>query len=147
MVNFYLATKTLHLLAVISWMAGMLYLPRLFVYHSLPSLTPSQDEIFQTMERRLYYFIAYPAMILTLATGTILVLLPNSPFYSGDNWIYLKIVCVMILFGYHLWLNRFRLGFLTKTIGYSTRFFRILNEVPTVILIAILILVVFKPRF
>ncbi|MDI9407902.1 MAG: protoporphyrinogen oxidase HemJ [Candidatus Pacebacteria bacterium] len=145
MVNFYLSIKTLHLLAVISWMAGLLYLPRLFVYHSDADLTPSQDMVFQTMERRLYLFIATPAMVLSLLSGGILLSLPNSPLLNGENWILIKLVFVLLLLLYHLRLNHYRHGFIAHRNPHSPRFFRILNEAPTVLLLLILILVVFKP--
>ena len=146
MVNLYLTAKTLHLLSVISWMAGILYLPRLFVYHSATDLTPSQDQVFQTMERRLYYYIATPAMILSLISGLILLLLPNSPLVNGEHWIFYKLVLIAGMVYYHTLLNQFRLRFLLHENRHTSRFFRILNEVPTVILLLILVLVVFKPR-
>ncbi|MDI9409059.1 MAG: protoporphyrinogen oxidase HemJ [Candidatus Pacebacteria bacterium] len=145
MVNFYLSIKTLHLLAVISWMAGLLYLPRLFVYHSDSQVTPSQHLVFKTMERRLYYFIASPAMVVTLLSGAILLMLPNSPLLNGDYWIVVKLVFVSVLVIYHLILNRYRQALAEQKNRHSPKYFRILNEVPTVLLLFILVLVVFKP--
>ena len=145
MVNLLLATKSLHLVAIISWMAGLLYLPRLFVYHSSENLLKEQSEVFKIMELRLFKYIMTPSMILALGTGTVLLILPSSPIFSGENWIYVKLFFVLLMVIHHFfqwsWLKSFALG----ENRHGQKFYRLQNEVPTVIMILIIIFVVFKP--
>ena len=141
--NTYLLFKSLHLIAVISWMAGLLYLPRIFVYHS-----ENNNEIilnvFKTMEKRLFYYIMTPAMILSWAFG--LVLVHEIGFDQLANlWLQLKFILVALLTIYHFYLgsmlNKFKLDQNTKT----AKFYRYINEIPTLLLIFIVFIVVFKP--
>ena len=141
--NLYLLFKALHLVAVISWMAGLLYLPRIFVYHS-EATHDSQKSIFKIMERKLYNYIMMPAMLLSWLFGLLLI------YSLGFNvflevWMQIKIVSVIILTYYHFllgkYLNELSIGNSTKT----SKFFRIINEIPTIILIVVVFVVVFKP--
>ena len=142
--NSYLLFKSLHLIAVISWMAGLLYLPRIFVYHVENLKNQNTSSVFKTMERKLYFYIMTPAMILTWIFGLILVSSLSLAVLSAF-WIKLKLLFVILLTLYHFYLfkllNDFRLDQNTK----SSKFFRIINEVPTILLILIVFIVVFKP--
>jgi protoporphyrinogen IX oxidase len=141
--NFYLLFKSLHLIAVISWMAGLLYLPRIFVYHSEAS-HDSQKQVFKTMERKLYNYIMMPAMLLSWLFGVLLIY--NLEFYIfKELWMQIKIVSVLILTHYHFILGRYLQDFATDSNRKSSRFYRIINEVPTIILIVVVFVVVFKP--
>ena len=145
--NTYLLFKSIHLIAVISWMAGLLYLPRIFVYHSeaVPN-NKSEDLIstFKIMERRLFIYIMNPAMIVSWIFGILLI-----HTICMDNfsllWLQLKLAFVIILTVYHFFLFQCLKKFNTNTNSYSSRFYRIINEIPTVLLIAIIFTVVFKP--
>ena len=141
--NTYLLFKSLHLIAVISWMAGLLYLPRLFVYHS-ENDHEAITTVFKTMERKLYYFIMTPAMILSWLFG--LLLITEVGFDQLANlWLQLKLVLVLILTSYHyylgLLLNKFKFNQNKK----SSKFYRYMNEIPTLLLILIVFIVIFKP--
>ena len=132
--------KTIHIISVISWMAGLLYLPRIFVYHADPSITKDTSSTFKIMEKKLFNYIMTPAAMLTWITGISMI------YYLGSqNWLILKIIFVLALTVFHLycgkWLNLFALD---KNIN-SDKFFRIRNEFPTIIMIIIIITVVFKP--
>ena len=141
--NFYLLFKSLHLIAVISWMAGLLYLPRIFVYHSEAS-HDSQKQVFKTMERKLYNYIMMPAMLLSWLFGILLIY--NLGFNIFEElWMQIKIVSVLILTHYHFILGRYLQDFATDSNRKSSRFYRIINEVPTIILIVVVFVVVFKP--
>ena len=141
--NFYLLFKSLHLIAVISWMAGLLYLPRIFVYHSEVS-HDSQKQVFKTMERKLYNYIMMPALLLSWFFGVLLIY--NLEFYIfKELWMQIKIVSVLILTHYHFILGRYLQDFATDSNRKSSRFYRIINEVPTIILIVVVFVVVFKP--
>ena len=141
--NFYLLFKSLHLIAVISWMAGLLYLPRIFVYHSEAS-HDSQKQVFKTMERKLYNYIMMPAMLLSWLFGILLIY--NLGFNIFEElWMQIKIVSVLILTHYHFMLGRYLQDFAIDNNRKSSRFFRIINEVPTIILIVVVFVVVFKP--
>ncbi len=138
----YLWIKAFHIIAVISWMAGMLYLPRLFVYHAGAKVGSEQAETFKVMERRLLKFIMTPAMIVTWLLGIVLVLQGQ---FLGATWFHIKIALVLVmtvnhgLFGH--WVHEFDLDRNTR----SPKFYRIANEIPTVTLIVIVILVTVKP--
>ena len=142
--NSYLLFKSLHLIAVISWMAGLLYLPRIFVYHVENLKDKNTSVIFKTMERKLYFYIMTPAMILTWFFGLILISSLGFEVLS-TLWIKLKLFLVVLLTLYHFCLfilfKDFKLDQNTK----SSKFFRIINEVPTILLILIVFIVVFKP--
>ena len=141
--NTYLLFKSLHLIAVISWMAGLLYLPRIFVYHS-ENNNEIITNVFKTMEKKLFFYIMTPAMILSWLFG--LVLIHEIGFNElGSLWLQLKLIFVIILTLYH-----FYLGFLLKKFNLdqnlrSSKFYRYLNEVPTLLLILIVFVVIFKP--
>jgi len=141
--NFYLLFKSLHLIAVISWMAGLLYLPRIFVYHSEASYEP-QKQVFKTMERKLYNYIMMPAMLLSWLFGVLLIYSLGFNIFQ-ELWMQIKIVSVLILTHYHFILGRYLQDFATDNNRKSSRFFRIINEVPTIILIVVVFVVVFKP--
>ena len=141
--NFYLLFKSLHLIAVISWMAGLLYLPRIFVYHSEAS-HDSQKQVFKTMERKLYNYIMMPAMLLSWLFGVLLIYSLGFNIFQ-ELWMQIKIVSVLILTHYHFILGRYLQDFATDNNRKSSRFFRIINEVPTIILIVVVFVVVFKP--
>lgn len=138
----YLWLKALHIIAVISWMAGLLYLPRLFVYHASSKPSSEQSETFKVMEHRLLKFIMMPAMVLTWIIGVVLVLLGQ---WVTAPWFQAKFVLVLamtILDGYlRLWAADFRFDRNRRT----PKFYRIVNEIPTVLMIAIVVLVVVKP--
>jgi len=141
--NFYLLFKSLHLIAVISWMAGLLYLPRIFVYHSEAS-HESQKQVFKTMERKLYNYIMMPAMLLSWLFGVLLIYSLGFDIFK-ELWMQIKIVSVLILTHYHFMLGRYLQDLATDNNSKSSRFFRIINEVPTIILIVVVFVVVFKP--
>ena len=141
--NFYLLFKSLHLIAVISWMAGLLYLPRIFVYHSEAS-HDSQKQVFKTMERKLYNYIMMPAMLLSWLFGILLIYSLGFNIFK-ELWMQIKIVSVLILTHYHFILGRYLQDFATDNNHKSSRFYRIINEVPTIILIVVVFVVVFKP--
>tara|TARA_B100001741_G_scaffold106316_1_gene87638 strand:- start:123 stop:557 length:435 start_codon:yes stop_codon:yes gene_type:complete len=142
--NIYLTFKALHLIAVISWMAGLLYLPRIFVYH-----TENQDEkqinkVFKIMEFKLYNYIMMPAMILSWIFG--LILIGSIGFEQlRSTWLIIKLILVVVLTIYHFFLGNCLNKFKNDENKYSSRFFRIFNEIPTILLILIVFIVVFKP--
>ena len=141
--NFYLLFKSLHIIAVISWMAGLLYLPRIFVYHA-DAKDDSQKAIFTVMEKRLYNFIMMPAMGLSWLFGIILIhSLGHSVFL--ELWMQIKIVAVLLLTHYHFYLRKYLRLLSTGENSKSSKFFKIINEIPTVLLIVIVFVVVFKP--
>ena len=141
--NYYLLFKSLHLIAVISWMAGLLYLPRIFVYHS-EAKHASQKEVFKIMERRLYNYIMMPAMLISWLFG--ILLLHNLGFsVLFELWMVIKVILVTILTYYHLTLGKYLNDFSIDNNQKSSKFFRIYNEIPTIILIVVIFVVVFKP--
>ena len=142
--NFYLLFKSLHLISVISWMAGLLYLPRIFVYHAENSSEKKTSEIFKTMERKLFFYIMTPSMILSWIFGVILI--HSIGFQQiGQTWMILKIIFVVILTLYHLYLGRILAQFKIDQNSHSHKFYRFINEIPTLLLILIVFVVVFKP--
>ena len=141
--NSYLLFNSLHLIAVISWMAGLLYLPRIFVYHSENS-NEIITTVFKTMERKLFFYIMTPAMTLSWIFG--LVLIHEIGFDQlGSLWLQLKLILVVILTAYHFYLglllNQFKVDQNKKT----SKFYRYINEIPTLMLILIVFIVIFKP--
>ena len=142
--NFYLLFKSLHLISVISWMAGLLYLPRIFVYHAENSSEKKTSEIFKTMERKLFFYIMTPAMILSWIFGVILI--HSIGFQQiGQTWMILKLIFVTILTLYHFYLGRILAQFKIDQNVHSHKFYRFINEIPTLLLILIVFVVVFKP--
>ena len=134
--------KALHVIAVISWMAGMLYLPRLFVYHCEAEIGSRQSETFKVMERRLLRAIINPAMIVTWLAGIYLAWAGNW-YLSG--WFHAKLLLVLVLSGVHGFFSRCVRAFAADQNPHSQKFYRIINEVPTVLMIAIVVLVIVKP--
>ena len=142
--NIYLTLKALHLIAVISWMAGLLYLPRIFVYHAENKDSLETCEIFKVMERRLYNYIMMPAMMLSWIFG--LLLIGSIGFDQMTNkWLQIKLFLVIVLTAYHFFLGVCLKKFSLDLNTYPSRFYRIFNEVPTILLILIVFIVVFKP--
>ena len=141
--NLYLLFKSLHLIAVISWMAGLLYLPRIFVYHSEAS-HESQKDVFKTMERKLYNYIMMPAMMLSWLFGILLIHSLGFTIFT-ELWMQVKTVLVVILTYYHFLLGKYLNDFAIGSNKKTSKFFRIMNEVPTIILIVVVFVVVFKP--
>ena len=141
--NLYLTLKALHLIAVISWMAGLLYLPRIFVYHS-EAKSQEVKETFKIMERRLFLYIMNPAMILSWLFGFLLIHSIGLQSLK-EFWLITKILLVISLTFYHFFLFRCLSKFSVNENEHTPRFFRIINEVPTVLLIAIIFIVVLKP--
>ena len=141
--NYYLLFKSIHLIAVISWMAGLLYLPRIFVYHS-EAKHDSQKEVFKIMERRLYNFIMMPAMIFSWIFGVLLIHSLGFEVFL-ELWMQIKIISVLILSHYHFYLGKQLRLFAINNNKNSSKFFRIINEIPTILLIVTVIVVVFKP--
>ena len=139
--------KAFHIIAVIAWMAGMLYLPRLFVYHCAAEIGSVQSETFKVMERRLLRAIINPAMIATWVLGLWLAWLgPDSRYgWFASGWLWAKIVLVLALSAVHGLLARWRKDFAQDRNRHSQKFYRIINEVPTVLMILIVLLVVLKP--
>jgi len=139
--------KALHVIAVISWMAGMLYLPRLFVYHCEAEKGSKQSETFKVMERRLLRAIINPAMIATWALGLWLAWLgPDSRYgWFDSGWLQAKIVLVLLLSAVHGLFARWVKAFAADQNQHSQKFYRIINEVPTILMIGIVILAVLKP--
>ena len=142
--NYYLLFKSLHLIAAISWMAGLLYLPRIFVYHVENSKKKDATEIFEVMEKRLYFYIMRPAMILSWIFGIILIYINGIDLFS-QLWVHIKLGLVVILTIYHEYLGTCLKSLKLKTNTKTSKFFRIINEVPTIILIFIIFIVIFKP--
>jgi putative membrane protein len=132
--------KALHIVFVVSWFAGLFYLPRLYVYHAQSEDSTSRER-FKVMERKLYRGIMTPAMVVTVATGLWIWLAYG---FMGD-WLYAKVALVAVLVGYHFWLNTLRLAFARDENRHTHVFYRWINEIPTVLLFAIVILVVMKP--
>ena len=141
--NMYLLYKSLHLISVISWMAGLLYLPRIFVYHA-DAHEMSQREVFKIMEKRLYNFIMMPAMILSWLFGILLIHSLGFSIFS-ELWMQIKGVAILILTHYHFYLGKHLRTFAADDNYKSSKFFRIINEIPTILLIVIVFVVVFKP--
>lgn len=138
--------KTLHLISVISWMAGLLYLPRLFVYHAGPRGASSEtSETFKIMERRLLKAIMTPAMISTWVFGILLMLTPGIIFPGLPWWFVLKFLCVILMSGFHGWLSKCRKAFAQDQNTYTERQFRFANEIPTVLMIVIVVMVIVRP--
>ena len=142
--DYYLFFKSLHLIAVISWMAGLLYLPRIFVYHVENSEKKEITEIFEVMEKRLYFYIMRPAMILSWFFGIILIYI-NGLDILVHLWMHIKLGLVVFLTIYHEYLGICLKSLKLNTNTKTSKFFRIINEVPTIILIFIIFIVIFKP--
>ncbi len=142
--NLYLLFKSLHLISVISWMAGLLYLPRIFVYHAENNSEVKISEVFKVMEKKLYFYIMTPAMILSWVFG--LLLIHSIGFQQlGQTWMILKIIFVVVLTIYHFYLGKVLSQFKLDQNNRSNKFYRYINEIPTILLIFIVFVVIFKP--
>ena len=142
--NLYLIIKSLHLIAVVSWMAGLLYLPRIFVYHVENFEKIETIEIFEVMEKRLYNYIMKPAMIFSWIFGIVMIYL-NGLDVLLNLWMQIKLVLVIVLSAYHDYLGRCLLHLKNKTNTKTARFYRYINEIPTVLLTFIVFIVIIKP--
>ena len=142
--NTYLLFKSLHLISVISWMAGLLYLPRIFVYHSQNNTQQIISEVFKVMEKKLFFYIMTPAMILSWVFG--LILIHEIGFDKlGQTWMILKLIFVTLLTLYHFYLGRILRQFKEDLNTHTHKFYRLINEIPTLLLILIIFVVIFKP--
>ena len=140
--NTYLIFKTIHIISVITWMAALFYLPRLFVYHSTKEAGSDSSETSKVMESKLLKIIANPSLVLVWISGLALL------SYKGlEIWLVLKMFLVMGMTLFHFYLNFLRKGFENDANMKSEKFFRVINELPTILLLIIVILVVFQPRF
>ena len=142
--NSYLLFKSLHLIAVVSWMAGLLYLPRIFVYHVENKEKKEATDIFEVMEKKLFNYIMRPAMIFTWIFGLVLIYLNGIEIFF-QLWMQIKIVLVILLSIYNDYLGKCLVSLKNNSNIRSSKFFRIINEVPTIMLIFIVFLVIFKP--
>jgi len=142
--NYYLLFKSLHLISVISWMAGLLYLPRIFVYHAENNDDRKISDVFKVMEKKLYLYIMTPAMILSWLFGLLLI---HSVGFQllGQTWMILKIIFVIFLSLYHFYLGQTLNKFKIDQNTHSHKFYRLINEIPTILLILIVFVVIFKP--
>ena len=141
---FYLYVKSFHLIFIIAWMVSLLYLPRLFVYHANVSKTSTSYNLLLLMEKRLIKIIAVPAMILTFLFGSILLKIQNELFY--ENYFIIKLLSVLVLVIYQVYLIYVYLAFKRKLNKRSANFYKLINEVPTIFMIIIILLVVLKPN-
>ena len=141
----YLYIKAFHLISVMSWMAGMLYLPRLFVYHANVKNSQGTNNNFSIMEKRLLRYIMNPAMILTWLFGLVLISHPLSTVDQTSLWFIIKLVLVLIMSGIHGYFSYCRKKLAQDNSLFSPRYFKYLNEVPTILMIAIVIMVVVRP--
>ena len=142
--NTYLLFKSLHLIAVISWMAGLLYLPRIFVYHTENNSEEKVSEIFKVMEKKLYFYIMTPAMTLSWLFGILLI--HSIGFQQlSQTWMLFKLLFVIILTFYHFYLGKLLSQFRINNNKHSHKFYRYINEIPTILLILIIFVVIFKP--
>lgn len=140
----YLWLKAFHVIAVTAWMAGLFYLPRLMVYHRRTAIGGESSEIFKVMERRLLKAIMLPAMALSWILGLSLIWVTDA-FSSPGLWLWVKLAAVVVMTGFHFWLARFVKDFAEDERPRDERFFRMINEIPTVLLIVIVIMAVVKP--
>ena len=141
---YYLYIKSFHLIFLIAWMVSLLYLPRLFVYHSGVSIKSSSYKLLLLMEGRLIKIIAIPAMVLTFLFGTLLLNVQNDLLY--ENYFIIKLLSVFLLFIYQIYLIVVFLTFKKKINNKSSKFYKLINEIPTIFMIIIILLVVLKPN-
>lgn len=140
--DIYLWIKSLHVVAVISWMAGLLYLPRLFVYHVENASSQDLNKLFPIMEYRLYRYIMNPAMIVSWASGLFLAIYS---YFFYETWFLMKFTLVIAMTGTHFYLGALGRAFKANQNTHNSRFYRILNEAPTLLMLAIVALVIVKP--
>ena len=140
--NIFLIFKTIHIISVITWMAALFYLPRLFVYHSTKEVGSDSSETFKVMESKLLKIIGNPSLVFVWISGIVLL------GYKGPEiWLVLKMFLVMGMTLFHIYLNFLRMRFENDVNEKSEKFFRVINELPTILLLIIVVLVVFQPRF
>lgn len=144
MSSMYIYLKAIHLIAAFAWMAGLFYLPRLYVYHAEAGPNTPEAETFKVMERRLLQVIMNPAMIVTVALGLWLAFGAGA-FTLKAGWLHVKIALVVLLLAVHYLLAKWRKDFAAGRAPHSSRFFRVVNEAPTVLLIGIVIMAVVRP--
>jgi putative membrane protein len=137
-----LVIKALHIISMVAWFAGLFYLPRLFVYHC-ESKDPISNERFKIMEKRLYFAITWPAAIVTTILGHLLIM-SNPDYYLHAGWMHVKLILVGLLWLYHLGCGHFRLMFAMDANTKSSKFYRVYNEIPTLLLVGIVFAVVLK---
>ncbi len=142
--EYYLWLKALHIIFVISWMAGLLYLPRLYVYHTQVTPGSEADETFKVMERRLLRIIMNPAMIIAFISGILLIIATGAGAPGTGYWMHIKLVLVLGMGAVHGMLSSYRKAFERGENQKSEKFYRLLNEVPTLLMVAIVLLVVIK---
>lgn len=142
MIEFQLWIKALHMFAIVAWMAGLFYLPRLFVYHVGVEPKSEAAQLFSVMEYRLYHIIMIPSMLLSLASGVFLAMIQG---VWSSGWFHLKLTCVVFLVAFQHMLSFWRKQLATGTCKRTAPFFRLINEVPTLILIVVIISVIVKP--
>lgn len=140
--DYFLEVKAFHIVSIIAWMAGLFYFPRLLVYHRQNLHNPEITAVFKVMEERLYKIIMVPAMIFSLISG---VILANVTLAWSSKWMHLKLLAVISLLIFHFMLNHWRQSLATNNCHHSEKFFRIINEIPTVLLIIIVVSVILKP--
>lgn len=141
---YYLWIKAFHMVSIVAWMAGIFYMPRLLVYHTQAQSKGEASSFFEIMEKRLYKIIMVPAMHLSLVLGIILAIIPDVINWSS-GWLHVKLLCVLALIFFQYQLNRWRQELAQGSCTKSTRFFRVINEIPTLLLIIICICVIVKP--
>lgn len=140
-----LYVKAFHVMAVIAWMAGLFYLPRLYVYHTGAEPGSKQSETFKVMEDKLLRVIMTPAMIMSWILGLTLIFVFHVGSLATDGWLHAKLTLVLLLTGYHFFLIKCRRDFAADQNRYSSRFYRMINEVPTLLMLGIVIFVIVKP--
>jgi protoporphyrinogen IX oxidase len=144
--NTYMYLKAVHLIAAFVWMAGMFYLPRLYVYHAQCGAGSPQAETFKIMERRLLHAIMTPAMLVTMGLGLWIAFVSHVPeWWMTAGWLHVKIALVVLMLAIHFFLAKWRKDFEADRIPHNSRFFRMINEAPTLLLIGIVILVIVQP--
>ncbi len=143
LLDYYLWLQAFHIISMVAWMAGMLYLPRLFVYHAQSKMGSDQSETFKMMELRLLRFIMNPAMILTFIFGILMIIANPSLFQGG--WMHVKIMAVILMAVLHMMFSKWRKNFAKDNNTRDSKFYKIWNEAPTVLLIIIIIMAVVKP--
>ena len=145
MYTFFLSVKAIHVIAIICWMAALLYLPRLFVYHSTKSPQEQKDSYmtFCTMERKLINIIMHPSMLVSLISGMVMIL--SVDWYTKAIWLHIKLLLVLMMIWCHFYFVRVHRDFVAQRNSKSEKFFRMINEVPSLLMIVIVVLVVVKP--
>lgn len=138
----YLWFKALHIISVMAWMAGLFYLPRLYVYHSSAETGSELSETLKVMERRLLRAIMHPAMVSSVIFGGLLLMEINA---WDEGWLHVKLTCAVAMIVFHFMLSKYRMAFLEDRNQKSEKFYRMINEVPTLLMIVIVIMVILKP--